>query len=437
MSFDPAQALYAAPLAAIWYYYGRSRQLETARGVSALSAAVDNGLNEPDSLHPWIDPAKCLGCGACVSACPEGNILGIINGRAQLIEPSSCIGHGACKASCPFDAISLVFGSETRGVDLPVVGQDFQTNIPGIYIAGELGGMGLIRNAIEQGRQALDEISRRPTTKSANLLDVIIVGAGPAGFSASLAAKERGMTFKTFDQETLGGTVAHFPRGKLVMTRPAVLPIIGEVKLDKFAKEDLLEFWHDVQNKTGLQFNFNEGVENIRPLDEGVSGFEVTTAKGAYHARSVLLAIGRRGSPRKLDVPGEDLPNVVYRLVDAEQYRGKNVVVVGGGDSAIEAAVSIAQQPGASVTISYRGGAFARCKQQNRDAIKKLSSDDRVSVLLNSTIELITPQSVRIWHEGHSMQLTNDVVIICAGGIVPSGFLKSIGIDIETKYGTA
>jgi thioredoxin reductase (NADPH) len=437
MSIDPAQALYAAPLAAIWYYYGRSRQLETARSVTALSTAVDNGLHEPDSLHPWIDPAKCLGCGACVSACPEGDILGIINGRAQLIEPSSCIGHGACKASCPFDAISLVFGSETRGVDLPVVGQDFQTNIPGIYIAGELGGMGLIRNAIEQGRQALDEISRRPAGKSANLLDVIIVGAGPAGFSASLAAKERGMTFKTFDQETLGGTVAHFPRGKLVMTRPAVLPIIGEVKLDRFAKEDLLEFWHDVQHKTGLKFNFNEGVENIRPLDQGVSGFEVTTAKGSYFARSVLLAIGRRGSPRKLDVPGEDLPNVVYRLVDAEQYRGKNVVVVGGGDSAIEAAVSIANEPGTTVTVSYRGGAFARCKPQNREAIQKLSNDGRISVLLNSTIETIAPQSVRIQHDGQILQLKNDMVIICAGGIVPSGFLKTIGIDIETKYGTA
>ncbi len=436
MSIDPAQALYAAPLAAIWYYYGRSRQRETERGISALTAATDNGLHEPDSLHPWIDPAKCLGCGACVSACPEGDILGIINGRAQLIEPSSCIGHGACKASCPFDAISLVFGSETRGVDLPVVGRDFQTNIPGIYIAGELGGMGLIRNAIEQGRQALDEIFKRHAARSADLLDVIIVGAGPAGFSASLAAKERGMTFKTFDQETLGGTVAHFPRGKLVMTRPAVLPIIGEVKLDKFAKEELLEFWHDVQFKTGLLFNFNEGVESIRPLDQGGDGFEVTTAKGIYHARNILLAIGRRGSPRKLDVPGEDLPNVVYRLADTEQYRGQSVVVVGGGDSAIEAAVSLADVAGTTVTLSYRGSAFARCKPQNREAIRTLGGQGRISLLLNSAIESIAPKSIRISQGNEVFELKNDAVIICAGGIVPSGFLKTIGIEIETKYGT-
>ena len=276
---------------------------------------------EPASLHPSIDPAKCLGCGACVNACPEGNILGIIDGRAQLIEPSQCIGHGACKAACPFDAISLVFGTESRGIDLPVVGSDFQTNIPGIYIAGELGGMGLIRNAIEQGRQAVIELPSARRENGRHTRIVIIVGAGPAGFSASLAAKEKGLSFKTFDQETLGGTVAHFPRGKLVMTRPAKLPIVGEVTLNKFAKEDLLEFWHDVQHKTGLQINFNEGVTGITQLGKTGAGFELHTSRGSYRARNVLLAIGRRGSPRKLDVPGEELPNVVYRLVDAEQYR--------------------------------------------------------------------------------------------------------------------
>ena len=437
MPFDPAQALYAAPLAAIWYYYGRSRVRETVRGRSALTAAVASGLHEPDSLHPWIDPAKCLGCGACVSACPEGDILGIINGRAQLIEPSSCIGHGACKASCPFDAITLVFGSESRGVDLPVVGQDFQTNVPGIYIAGELGGMGLIRNAIEQGRQALDAISKRPRARSNDLLDVIIVGAGPAGFSASLAAKERGMTYKTFDQETLGGTVAHFPRGKLVMTRPAVLPIVGEVKLDKFAKEDLLEFWHDLMHKTELTFNFNEGVLSVTQLDARGNAFEVKTSRGIYRSRSVLLAIGRRGTPRKLNVAGEDLSKVVYKLSDAEQYRGQRVAVVGGGDSAIEAAVSLSEQPGTSVTIIHRGDAFVRCKPQNRERINELLASGQIESLLGSAIATISDGMMTVNQDSQALDIENDAVIICAGGIVPTDFLKSIGIDIETKYGTA
>ncbi len=437
MSFDPAHALYAAPLATIWFLYGRSRQRETARSLVAKAAAVESGLHEPASLHPSIDPAKCLGCGACVNACPEGNILGIIDGRAHLIEPSQCIGHGACKTACPFDAISLVFGTESRGIDLPVVGSDFQTNVPGIYIAGELGGMGLIRNAIEQGRQAVNAIAKHPSTGDANMLDLVIVGAGPAGFSASLAAKEKGLSFKTFDQETLGGTVAHFPRGKLVMTRPAKLPIVGEVTLNKFAKEDLLEFWHDVQHKTGLEINFNEGVTGITRLGKSRGGFELQTSRGTYHAQNVLLAIGRRGSPRKLDVPGEELPNVVYRLVDAEQYRDKRVLVVGGGDSAIEAAVSIAGQPGTTVTVSYRGSAFARCKQKNRAQIEEMVRQGTVNVLFNSVVQSISPQSALLSHSGRTAKIPADAVIICAGGILPSGFLQSIGIDVETKYGTA
>ncbi|MEQ1719162.1 MAG: NAD(P)-binding domain-containing protein [Hyphomicrobium sp.] len=451
MQFDPAEALYAAPLAVIWFLYERARRRESARSLEAKTASVESGRHEPASLHPHIDPGKCMGCGACVSACPEGDILGIINQRSELIEPSSCIGHGACMAACPFDAISLVFGTATRGVDLPIVDANFQTNVPGVYIAGELGGMGLIRNAIEQGRQAVDAISKRPLAKSpgakspgagsfspdGGMLDLVIIGCGPAGFSASLAALERGLSFKTFDQESLGGTVAHFPRGKIVMSRPAVLPMVGEVKLDRSTKEDLLDFWTAIQQKTGLTIHFKEGVEAVSSLGHPGQGFEIKTVRGSYRARAVLLTIGRRGSPRKLDVPGEDLPHVVYRLIDAEQYRRQHVVVVGGGDSAIEAAVSIAEQPGTTVTLSYRGSVLARCKAQNRATIEDLVAKGRITALLGSTVLAMTPRSVEIEHRGRVQKVPADAVIICAGGVLPSGFLRTIGIDIETKYGTS
>jgi thioredoxin reductase (NADPH) len=396
--------------------------------------AIDAGLAEPSSLHPIINPTLCIGCKACLSACPEGDILGLIDNKAQLIEPSNCIGHGACKTSCPRGAISLVFGSENRGIDLPVVHPDFQSNVPGLYIAGELGGMGLIRNAVEQGRQAIEAVAARPKSQRKDMLDVLIVGSGPAGISASLGAMERGLRFATLEQDTLGGTIAHFPRGKVVMTQPAVLPIVGEVKFKEVSKEALLGFWQKVVRETGLQIKFQERVERVTVFEDG---FAVQTRRGTYLARSVVLAIGRRGTPRRLGVPGEELSKVTYRLVDPEQYRGRHVLVVGGGDSALEAAVSIANELGTKVTLSYRGDAFQRAKTKNRTGAEGASMSGKLEVMLGSKVDLISPDRVELSWRGKSVTRRNDAVIVCAGGILPTDFLKSMGIKIETKYGTA
>jgi thioredoxin reductase (NADPH) len=444
VELDLAYAVYAAPLAAILYLYTRSRKSEEKRSLHVKALAVEAGLTEPASLHPVIDPAKCMGCGSCIAACPEGQILGLIDNKAQLIEPTQCIGHGACKTACPWDAISLVFGTETRGIELPVVGSDFQSNVPGLYIAGELGGMGLIRNAIEQGVQAMEHIVARQaadgqppsSARNAGMLDVLIIGAGPAGFAASLSAMERKLSFVTVEQDTLGGTVAHFPRGKLVMTAPALLPLVGMVKFRETTKEALLAFWQGVQAKTGLEIQFGERVEAVTPLGGAGAGFEVKTTAGTYQARSVLLAIGRRGTPRKLDVPGEELTKVVYRLADPEQYRSRHVLVVGGGDSAIEAAASIADEPGTTVTLSYRSGAFQRCKLKNRKRIEVLVAAGRVNLLFNSTVRSINTENVVIATKTDKLAIPNDAVIVCAGGILPNGFLRACGINVETKYGT-
>lgn len=311
---------------------------------AALEENKASGLTEPASLHPIIDPVKCLGCASCVSACPEGKILGVIDGRAQLIHATHCIGHGACKDACPRDAITLVFGTENRGVDIPEVQPNFETNMPGIFIAGELGGMGLIRNAVEQGKQALDNICKVNAvgSDSAECLDLVIVGAGPAGFAASLGALEKKLKCVTVEQETLGGTVSHFPRGKLVMTAPVELPMIGKVNFTETTKEELLGFWQKVEKQTGLAIQYQERVEQI-----GAEGgrYRVKTNKCTYLTRTVLLAIGRRGTPRKLGVPGEEQSKVVYRLIDPEQYRGQRVLVVGGGDSALGNGLMIHTSP--------------------------------------------------------------------------------------------
>lgn len=425
-------ALYALPLALIWGGFGLFRKLTERRVVSVRREAEDAGLTEPASLHPVIDPVACIGCGACVTACPEGQILGLVGGKAELIEPTQCIGHGACAAACPLQAIDLVFGTAKRGVDIPHVEPDFQTNVPGIYIAGELGGMGLIRNAIEQGRQAIEEIGRASKSRSGMDHDVIIIGAGPTGLSASLGAMKAGLKFRTLEQDTLGGTVAHFPRGKLVMTAPADLPMHGKVNFKEVSKEELMAFWQSVVDKTGLEVDTGQRVDAIEAIP---GGFRVETPTDSFETSAVLLAIGRRGTPRKLDVPGEDQSKVVYRLTDPEQYRGKNVLVVGGGDSALEAATSIAAEEGTSVTLSYRSGGFSRAKLKNRKKVEQMQAEGRLDVQLSSQVAEILESTVKLNVREDTIERENDAVIICAGGILPTPFLKSIGIEVETKHG--
>lgn len=424
---------YLSVLLSIWATYFMFRRRHDANSRSIHAAALEAGLSEPASLHPLIDPIKCLGCGACTKVCPEGNVIGMVNGKAKLIEPSACIGHGACKTACPRDAIELVFGTETRGVDIPFVGPDFQANVPGLYIAGELGGMGLIRNAIEQGCQAIEQISKRPGLGRGDMLDVIIVGGGPAGFAASLAAIEQRLRFVTIEQDSFGGTVAHFPRGKLVMTAPAVLPIVGKMAFTTVSKEKLLDFWDKAASKAGLKIQYGERVEAVTARGYG---FDVVTTRGTYRSCTVLLAIGRRGTPRQLGVPGEELEKVVYRLVDAEQYRGRHVLVVGGGDSALEAAASIAEQPRTHVTLAYRSEAFARAKQQNRRRVDAARKSGQLTTRLRSTVVRIGCEHVELDCAGRRITVRNDAVIVCAGGILPTAFLENIGVEVERKYGT-
>jgi len=395
------------------------------------------GLTEPASLHPVIDPLLCMGCGSCVKACPEQAshpVLGLIRGKAQLIAPTNCIGHGACKKACPFDAITLVFGTEKRGIELPVLAPNYESSLPGIFIAGELGGMGLIRNAIEQGTKAM--LSIEEVCKSGHSLDndVVIVGAGPAGFSSTLYAKSKNMKYVTIEQESLGGTVFQFPRGKLVMTAPVDLPMVGKVKIKETTKEELLSFWENIEKESGISINYKERVVSIEPSD---SGYVVNTTKGKYPTRTVLLAIGRRGTPRKLGVPGEELSKVVYRLIDPEQYVNQHVLVIGGGDSALEAALAISEQPGTTVSLSYRSEAFGRAKKKNREKIALASKSERINLLMKSNVISFDKEFVKLDYAGSEIEIPNDAALICAGGILPTGFLNEIGITVETKHGTA
>jgi thioredoxin reductase (NADPH) len=429
--------LYAVPIVAILVWYIKRHSHKERTGLHSLRAATEEGLTEPPTLHPEIDHRLCIGCTNCVAACPEQGshqVLGMIRKKAHLVGPTNCIGHGACKAVCPVNAISLVFGTTKRGVDIPLVNPDFQTNVPGVFIAGELGGMGLIRNAVEQGRQAMESITKLVRQKHQNEHDVLIVGTGPAGFAASLGAMESTLRYVTVEQEALGGTVAHFPRRKLVMTQPAVLPIVGKMKFTEVQKETLIEYWSEVEKKTGIKINYSERVDSVVPAPNG--GFTVTTSKNTYDTRTVLLCIGRTGTPRKLNVPGEDTDKVVYRVIDPAQYCNQHVLVVGGGDSALEAATSIAAENGTTVTLSYRSAAFSRAKPKNRQLVEEMQAKGRLNVLYSSNVKSISDAAVEIAVGDKSVAIANDAVIVSAGGILPSAFLKTIGIHVETKWGS-
>ena len=246
---------------------------------------------------------------------------------------------------------------------------------------------------------------------------------------------KRNLKFVTLEQNTLGGTVANFPRAKVVMTSPMEIPLYGKVRLTETSKSELIEMWTDVLSKNNITINEQEKVEKIEKQNEI---FLVQTNKNHYTTKSVLLAIGRRGSPRKLNVPGEEKEKVYYRLLEPEMIHNKKILVVGGGDSAIESALLLADENN-KVTLSYRGDSFSRLKPKNHEKINNASRGGKVKIILNSEVSEILDKSVilRVKDSSDLKVLENDLVYIFAGGILPTKFLEDIGIRITKKFGEA
>jgi thioredoxin reductase (NADPH) len=422
-------------IAFLFYYYIKEHKKNSQNTKRKIAKAKELGFHEPVSLHPVINYDICIGSAACVAACPEKDILGLVDGKAVTINASRCVGHGACFHACPVQAITLCIGTEKRGVELPHVSEEFETTIPGIFIAGELGGMGLIKNAVEQGKQAMSYLASKLKSKGDTKYDVVIVGAGPAGISATLEAAKRKLRFVTLEQDSLGGTVFNFPRQKIVMTSPMDLPLHGKVKLSETSKLELLQLWNEVLSKNNIKINEQEKVDKIEKQGDILL---VQTNKDHYTTKAVLLSIGRRGSPRKLDVPGEEKEKVSYRLLEPELIHNQKVLVVGGGDSAIESAMLLADENN-FVTISYRGDSFARLKPKNLERITNESKSGKVKIYLNSEVSEILDNSVilKLQNRNDPLVIENDLVYIFAGGILPTKFLEEIGIKITKKFGEA
>src|SRR5438105_2188462 len=367
----------------------------------------------PQSQHPHIDANYCIGCAACTMVCPEGDVLAMLGGKAVIVYGYKCIGHSLCAEVCPVGAITMVMASPSMGADIPYLTPEYETSIKNLFIVGELGGLALIKNAVNQGRECIDTIANRLASRSGmpsspDVHDVVVVGAGPAGISTSLRAIEKKLKYVTLDEGEIGGTVAKYPRQKLVMTSPVEFPMYGKFKKTELSKEDLIAFWKKVCERADFKVRQGEKVEDVKKGQDGV--FTVSTIKGQYRARNVVLGIGKSGSPRKLGIKGEDLSKVMYSLIEADHYVNKKMVVVGSGDSAIEAAMGLGHQVGNQVILSYRKEAFSRIKERNAQRIEESIRKGKVKVVFNSNPVEFRKDSVVLDVNGKLQEIPNDFV---------------------------
>jgi len=415
----------------------RTEELATRATVRGMAAARERGTAQARLQYPHVDLSRCLGCATCVAACPEEGVLDMSHGQAVVVHGARCVGHGRCADECPTGAIVVRLGDISDRRDIPVLTEGLEAHgVRGLFLAGEVTGFALIRTAIEHGRAVASEVARRlQGERKSDGLDLCIVGAGPAGIACSLEAKSQGLSFVLLDQEELGGTVAKYPRRKLVMTQPVELPLVGRLAKTSYSKEELLEMWHDLAQEHELPLR--PGVK-LRGLKRGASGdFVVETDAGEIGARNVCLALGRRGTPRKLGVPGEGRSKVAYSLIDACSYQGRRVLVVGGGDSAIEAALGLAEQPGNRVTLSYRRDSFSRIRPRNEQRIVDARRDGSVEVLFESQVVAIEEGSVLLNVRedgdcgGGARMLENDEVFVMIGGEPPFPLLESCGVTFD------
>ncbi|MCA9652097.1 MAG: NAD(P)-binding domain-containing protein [Myxococcales bacterium] len=416
-----------------WVLARAAARLTRRRRVAPTVAAV-----EPPKLRrlPQINTATCIGCHACVDACPY-DVLEVRSFVAQVVRPDDCCGLTLCEQRCPNGSLVVTDGEPIE--DRPRVDGELQSlDTPGLYVAGDLTGLPLIRNAINQGARAARAAAaslRAEGPGPADALDLVIVGSGPAGLSASLAAAEAGLRTVTLEQGSVAESIRSFPRGKLVFDQPLGLPLEGELWLRESTKEELLAQWRRIIRARRLPIEEGTRVTAVRSMPGATPCFEIhahtPAGERSWRARRVVLALGRRGTPRKLDVPIPDalVSRVAYSMADARSFAGQRVLVVGLGDVAMEAAIALARQPGTTVTVSYRGDGFRRGKGRNIEQVQRLVAAGRIDLRLRSEVEAVEADAITLRGPDGRTRVPWDALLVMIGSKAPWAFLEAAGVS--------
>jgi thioredoxin reductase (NADPH) len=412
----------------------KRRAGELSERIIPLSALSEADITKIQSLHPGgkktypaVNRGACIGCGSCVQSCPQKTVLAVIRGKSTLVNPLACRCCGECERSCLTGGLKIVEHGKKIKIRVPRTDENHQSNIEGIYIVGSLTGAGLIKEAINQGRAAVNHIVKGALPPA--LPTVLVIGAGPAGLSAMLSCRKFGLPVLCFEKDLTANTIRNFPKKKILMAEPVEMPIAGPLWVGDSSREELLEAWERMLAKAGACITTGSLLEKI----EKTGGrFQVTISGKPYSCDKVILAMGNRGVPRKIGVAGEDGPNVFYNLLEADEFSGSTVTVIGAGDSAIETALAL-QRNGCQVTMLVRGDGFPKAKAKNQERIDQARAAGLVGIHFNSQPLEIGADVVSFSTDGRTHHEKSDAVFIMVGGELPFDLLESFGIAIVEK----
>jgi thioredoxin reductase len=423
--------------------------------------------NGPEYPHPVIFPDRCIGCHACVEACPH-DVLAIVGGIATVVARDQCMDDTSCQVECPVNPKACIVVNTTKKIQsrpAPVRDAAFMTNVPGCYITGDVSGTPLIKNAANEGAEVIKHIARElndgvaPEPKAE--LDVAIIGIGPAGLSAAITAQQQNLRYVGIEQDRVLSTIEAYPKGKYVFFKPETMPSRGSLMVEGAGeqRERILEAWIGAMKSGGVVINEGERCKSVQRAEDG-DYFMVQTEKGlekekvTYRVRRVVLALGTRGTPMRLRLPGEEMKvtrdgrtedKVKYRLTDAASYQRKKIIVVGAGNSAIEAAVDlVARRDGDrisfrppdeinEVTLVIRSDLKNDLKFGNKMQVYQCIDEGKIKVFFGTAIKEIRDAEVVLMNARTSevkATIANDYIFAMIGGDRPTKFLETIGIKI-------